>query len=68
MSEESESYTGPKFKVGAVVQLKSGGPIMTVITPTDDDGDVECRWFKASEGEHAITDEGYFSGYCIVPR
>ncbi len=29
---------------GDVVQLKSGGPHMTV-QEIDDDGDVECQWF-----------------------
>lgn len=33
------------FKIGDVVQVKSGGPAMTVVAPGDE---VECLWF--SEG------------------
>ena len=34
------------FKVGDVVQLKSGGPIMTVESShTQSDGSVGVRWF-----------------------
>ncbi len=34
------------FQVGDVVQLKSGGPKMTVsVIRSDDDGRVECAWF-----------------------
>lgn len=33
------------FTVGAIVQLKSGGPVMTV-TGSDADG-VGCLWFDA---------------------
>lgn len=36
------------FQVGDVVQLKSGGPHMTVsLIRSDDDGRVECTWFDA---------------------
>lgn len=62
MSEEEHKYDGPKFKVGDVVCLNSGGPLMTVITASDDDGDVECRWFRSQEGEQASFDEAYFNG------
>jgi uncharacterized protein YodC (DUF2158 family) len=35
------------FKAGDVVQLKSGGPLMTV---SEVDGNsVHCRWFSANE-------------------
>jgi uncharacterized protein YodC (DUF2158 family) len=33
------------FKVGDVVQLKSGGPLMTVSSPSDG-GKVFCEWFN----------------------
>jgi uncharacterized protein YodC (DUF2158 family) len=32
------------YKVGDVVQLKSGGPAMTV-TSVNDDGTFYCEWF-----------------------
>ncbi|MBD8008758.1 YodC family protein [Acinetobacter pecorum] len=34
------------FNVGEVVQLKSGGPLMTV-SETNDAGVVECTWFNS---------------------
>lgn len=37
-----------EFKPGDVVQLKSGGPIMTVKF-LDEDGDVYCEWFDKKE-------------------
>ncbi|MGZ9568755.1 YodC family protein [Alcaligenes nematophilus] len=35
------------FQVGDVVQLKSGGPEMTVIDKGLDGSKVECMWFVA---------------------
>lgn len=35
------------FKVGDVVQLKSGSPEMTVIDKVPDGSKVECMWFTA---------------------
>lgn len=37
-----------EFKPGDVVQLKSGGPIMTVKF-LDEDGDIYCEWFDKKE-------------------
>lgn len=34
----------PQFKIGAIVRLKSGGPIMTVTAIQD--GHVEAQWFN----------------------
>jgi uncharacterized protein YodC (DUF2158 family) len=33
------------FKKGDVVQLKSGGPKMTITNPRQTDGTVFCEWF-----------------------
>jgi uncharacterized protein YodC (DUF2158 family) len=39
-----------KFKSGDAVQLKSGGPKMTVTRPTDyKQGHYECKWFAGSK-------------------
>jgi uncharacterized protein YodC (DUF2158 family) len=41
------------FKVGDIVQLKSGGPKMAVVGTGSDDRDgssVTCIWFAGSEG------------------
>ena len=37
-----------QWKTGAVVQLKSGGPRMTVVRHTEG-GDPVCSWFKGGE-------------------
>lgn len=36
------------FEIGDVVQLRSGGPRMTVHSLVSD-GDVVCQWFEESE-------------------
>ena len=55
---EPSSFCGPKprceilcllmwgFRVGDRVQLKSGGPIMTVRKIYYWNGDIECNWFE----------------------
>jgi uncharacterized protein YodC (DUF2158 family) len=40
----------PKFKVGDVVQLKSGGPEMT-IEGIGDEGWADCVWFSGLEAK-----------------
>jgi len=48
-----------QFKPGDQVQLKSGGPVMTVVGDSDTtQGDVLCRWFddKNVVQEHTFTD------------
>ncbi|MBN9495864.1 MAG: DUF2158 domain-containing protein [Alphaproteobacteria bacterium] len=49
------------FKLGDIVQLKSGGPAMTVagIGPT---GGYFCEWFKG-----ASKDSAYFEEYTLKP-
>ncbi len=37
------------FKVGDIVQLKSGGPKMTVYNPDTLSGEVYCQWFAGSK-------------------
>jgi uncharacterized protein YodC (DUF2158 family) len=37
-----------EFEIGAVVQLRSGGPKMTVHSLVSD-GDVVCKWFESNE-------------------
>ena len=46
MSNEEE----PKFSIGSVVVLKSGGPDMTVSKAIGNDA-VECTFWHANEGE-----------------
>ncbi|GLS75736.1 YodC family protein [Oharaeibacter diazotrophicus] len=43
-----------KFNAGDIVQLKSGGPAMTVERPDIyDEGSYICVWFKGSSREMA---------------
>jgi uncharacterized protein YodC (DUF2158 family) len=37
---------------GALVQLASGGPIMTVIEKTPDNHQIECTWFDKADVRH----------------
>lgn len=46
------------FQPGDVVQLKSGGPLMTV-SKIDSDGDVYCTWFNY-EGKVFTPQTHYF--------
>lgn len=40
-----------EVKIGDVVQLKSGGPTMT-IEDIDDSGNVKCKWFDKDQTLH----------------
>ena len=44
--------TAPIFKIGDIVQLKSGGPKMTV-TNHGSKGEIYCSWFGGSKKESA---------------
>jgi uncharacterized protein YodC (DUF2158 family) len=37
-----------QLKKGDVVQLKSGGPKMTIVD-IHSDGDIRCKWFEGSK-------------------
>ncbi|WP_374527784.1 YodC family protein [Acinetobacter sp.] len=50
------------YKIGDVVQLKSGGPTMTV-SETNDAGMVLCTWFDA----HSELQEQAFNQELIKP-
>lgn len=50
------------FKPGDIVQLKSGGPAMTISElPTDYGGNwtgkYRCEWFKGASNERAVFEE-----------
>lgn len=42
------------LKIGSTVQLKSGGPVMTV-TKIDDVNHITCMWYASSQGEFRTT-------------
>lgn len=46
-----------EFKAGDIVQLKSGGPAMTVEKCAERDGHYWCVWFKGASRERAAFDE-----------
>jgi uncharacterized protein YodC (DUF2158 family) len=50
-----------KFKVGDLVQLKSGGPIMTVETVYSTDS-VGCHWFAGAK-----LNSGHFDPGALLP-
>lgn len=43
----------PRFKAGDLVELKSGGPVMTVEQRNDYHGDKwDCSWFAGEKHQH----------------
>jgi len=51
-----------EFKSGDIIQLKSGGPKMTVQkTPATATAELECQWFAGGKLEH-----GYFHRETII--
>lgn len=44
-----------EYKIGDIVQLKSGGPKMTISSLRDSANDYFCIWFKGANKE-----SGYF--------
>jgi uncharacterized protein YodC (DUF2158 family) len=50
------------FNVGDVVELKSGGPKMTVATVNDPPGKVWCQWFDGKK-----KDSGTFAMETLKP-
>ena len=38
------------FKIGEIVQLKSGGPVMTIVK-VDDVNAITCMWYASQQGE-----------------
>jgi len=53
------SESSQKFKIGDVVQLKSGGPTMTV-SKFGDDNRVYCVWFAYEYDKYDKYHDGYF--------
>ena len=46
----------PEFKEGDVVQLKSGGPTMTIIVLDNSSGEATCSWFEGRKPTEDIFD------------
>jgi uncharacterized protein YodC (DUF2158 family) len=45
----AKAKSNSQFKTGDIVQLKSGGPKMTVSEVSELTGDVHCQWFAGSK-------------------
>lgn len=60
-----------KFSVGDVVQLKSGGPAMTISEVQMDyrefKGTYRCKWFKGASNEMAVFEEATLQPY-VPPK
>jgi len=52
-----------QFKPGDIVQLKSGGPSMTISVGTDIYGNCRCVWFKGATREEASFKEEVLTLY-----
>ena len=46
----------PEFKEGDVVQLKSGGPTMTIIALDNSSGEATCSWLEGRKSTEDIFD------------
>lgn len=58
-----------KFKIGDLVQLKSGGPAMTVSSlPSEYSEDYTCEWFKGATAEHWQFSEGVLKEYVPLKK
>ena len=51
---EAEKGASMQFKVGDVVQLKSGGPHMTVVT-VGNDGHIHVVWFNQDSSKFDVS-------------
>lgn len=47
----------PKYKVGDIVQLKSGGPNMTIQNVPAGGISYGCQWFSGKKLEHGVFPE-----------
>ncbi|AAK88559.1 hypothetical protein EN41_11270 [Agrobacterium tumefaciens] len=60
-----------KFSTGDVVQLKSGGPAMTISEVQKDYGNFKgsyrCKWFKGASNETSVFEEDTLQPY-VAPK
>ena len=59
------------LQVGYLVKLKSGGPKMTVVAISDDDGGpfagkVKCQWFQYNDAGHEALESEWFPPHSLV--
>ncbi len=55
----SNSESSQKLKIGDTVQLKSGGPTMTIYFIDKSGGSINCQWFAGDKLDKL--ENGYFS-------
>ena len=46
------------FQAGEIVELKSAGPKMTIITVDNSSGEATCTWFEGKDRKEEIFDIG----------
>ena len=54
------------FEIGDLVQLKSGGPVMTIegiLKPADSDQKYRVVWFSGDENKEAVFPEQALNSY-----
>lgn len=60
-----------KFSTGDVVQLKSGGPAMTISEVLMEygnfKGNYRCKWFKGASNEASVFEEATLQPY-VAPK
>lgn len=59
------------LNVGDLVQLKSGGPVMTIESRSDNNGEWNCVWFastRSKDGEAMMPARGQFPGETLYTR
>lgn len=59
------SKSNREFITGDTVQLKSGGPIMTVHNITESDGSIYCQWFAGKKLENGYFPSGSLNGASV---
>lgn len=61
------SENQPKYNVGDQVQLKSGGPCMTIKELTRGSGGYRCQWFAGKKLDGGIFPEDSLMPY-VAPK
>lgn len=71
MNPGEAANPSPKWKLGDVVRLKSGGPTMTVKgvdSATDTLTVVECSWFEYVESRWTLSEEVFYEEELVEAR
>jgi len=61
------SENQPKYNIGDQVQLKSGGPCMTIKELLKDYGSYRCQWFAGKKLDGGVFPEDSLMSY-VAPK